>query len=156
MKQFQPVKLSFCLLLLACAPKVDQHGYVKAGDWKEQVAIGRTSKDEVLAAFGSPSAQNSFGAETWYYISSRQETVAFLKPEVVEQDVVRIEFDQAGIVSDVTAFDKNSGKEFSLVKRTTPTEGHSMGVVEQLLGNIGRFNSPGGNSGSIAPGGRGR
>lgn len=155
MKQIQSVKLFLGVLLLwACSPKVDQHGYVSSGDWKEKITIGQTTKDEVLAAFGSPSAQNNFGGEAWYYISSRQETVAFLKPEIAEQNVVRVEFDQAGVVSNVQAFDKASGKEFDLVKRVTPTEGHSMTMIEQFLGNIGRFNNSRGSDGSIAPGGR--
>lgn len=155
MKRFQPVKCLLLLALAACAPKADNHGYVTAEDWKEKVTAGQTTKDQILSTFGSPSAQNNFGSETWYYITSRQETTAFLRPKVVEQDVVRIEFDQAGVVSQVEMFDKSNAKKFALVRRTTPTEGHSMGVVEQLLGNIGRFNSPGGKGGSAAPGGRG-
>ncbi len=142
------------MVLAACAPKVDNHGYMKDAEWKDNIVIGKTTKDEVTAKFGSPSAQNTFGAETWYYITSRQETVAFLKPEVVDQETIRVEFDQAGVVSNVVAYDKSSGKQFDIVKRTTPTEGHSMGVIEQFLGNIGRFNSPGGGSGSVAPGRR--
>lgn len=157
MKRFQPVKFIFCLAALgvfACSPKIDNRGYMKDGDLKEKVIVGKSTKDEVLAELGSPSSQSSFGNETWYYISSREETHAFLSPKITEQNVMRIEFDGAGVVSAVSDYDKESAKKFDIVKRTTPTEGHSMGVVEQFLGNLGRFNTPKGND-SIATGRRG-
>jgi len=158
MKRFQPVKFVLCaglLAIAACSPKVENHGYMKQGDIKEKLVIGQTTKDEVLTALGSPSAQSSFGEEAWYYITSRREATAFFKPKVTEQDVVRIDFDSAGVVSKVETYNKDNAKVVDMVKRTTPTEGHSMGIMEQFLGNLGRFNSPGGGmpGGHSIPGG---
>lgn len=156
MKRFQLVNFyAVVFILAACSPQVDQLGYVKAADWKDRITVGSTTRDEVLEAFGSPSAQSTFGEETWYYVSIRQETTAFLRPENTEQDIVRVQFNDRGVVSDIAAYDQESAKRFDLVDRTTPTEGHSMGVVEQLVGNIGRFNRTGDDK-SIAPGGRSR
>lgn len=142
-------------LVSACSPKVDTGGYMKETDIKGQITEGKTTKQEVQEKFGSPSAQSSFGNETWYYITDRKETMAFFAPEVVEQDVTRVEFDAAGTVISVQAFNKNDSKEFSLAKRTTPTEGHQLGFVEQLLGNVGRFNKPGMDSNTGGFGSRG-
>lgn len=160
MKPIQYLKLAcrvsgigIFLALGACSPKVDAGGYVNETNVKEQIFPGKTTREEVQNLMGSPSSQSSFGNETWYYITNRKEGYAFLKPEVVQQDVVSIEFDQAGIVNKVESYDRNSGQEFDLVKRTTPTEGHSLGFFEQALGNVGRFNKPGG-TGTMAPGRR--
>jgi len=139
MKRFQLITLVF---LAACSPKVENHGYMKQGEIKDALVVGQTTKDEVLTALGSPSAQSSFGEEAWYYISSRREATAFFKPKVTEQDIIRIAFDAGGVVSKVENYNKDNAKEFDTVKRTTPTEGHSMGIMEQLLGNLGRFNKP--------------
>jgi outer membrane protein assembly factor BamE (lipoprotein component of BamABCDE complex) len=144
MKRFQSVKLLLLLALAACSPKEEIHGYMPQGEIKERLVIGQTTKDEVQAALGSPSSQSTFGDESWYYIWSRRETVAFFAPKTVEQNVVRIVFNQAGVVNKVEAFDKASGKKIDIAKRITPTEGHSMGVMEQFLGNLGRFNKTGG------------
>jgi len=144
----------FSLVLSACSPKIDNRGYVAYADWKDIIKVGQTTKQEVTDNFGSPSAQSSFGAETWYYLSSRKETVAFLKPETIEQNGVRITFDASGVVSALDSYDKSQAKDFALVKRVTPTEGHSLGFVEQVLGNIGRFNNPGSGNDSAAPGRR--
>lgn len=137
----KPALFAMLLLLAACDPKVESGGYLEESSIKDRVVVGQTTRDEVAASLGSPSSQSSFGKETWYYISNRKETYAFLKPEIAAQDVTRIEFDTNGVVSAVETYDKNNGQEFDLVKRTTPTEGHTLGFVEQVLGNIGRFNS---------------
>lgn len=159
MKQIQLVNVIFiiaALLATACSPKVENRGYVKQGNWKDAVIVGQTSKQEVFDKFGSPSAQSSFGAETWYYVSSRKEAIAFLKPEVVEQEAVDITFDAAGVVSSLNIYNQDNAKEIDLVKRTTPTEGHSLSFIDQTLGNLGRFNKPGGeNSSGHRPAGRG-
>jgi outer membrane protein assembly factor BamE (lipoprotein component of BamABCDE complex) len=147
------VQLGAALMMLsagACGPKVDSKGYVQNQDWKS-LQVGKSTRDDVMNTFGSPSSRSSFGEETWYYVSARKETTAFFKPKTVERDTVRVVFDSAGVLGDIRVFDKESGKDVTLVGRETPTEGHTMGFFEQILSNIGRFNSAGG-AGSAAPG----
>lgn len=148
------ILIAILLPLAACSPKVENKGYAKQKDLVEHIVVGQSTKQEIVDNFGSPSSQSSFGNETWYYINNRLEAVAFLRPEVVEQDITRIEFDSAGVVSKVENFDTNSMQEIDLVGRETPTEGHTMGFLEQTLGNVGRFNNPGGTgrAGTVAPG----
>jgi outer membrane protein assembly factor BamE (lipoprotein component of BamABCDE complex) len=136
----------------ACSAKIDNRGYVRQEPMKEKIVVGSTSKQEIIDRYGSPSSQSTFGNETWYYISNRKETVGFLKPEVVEQDVTKIEFDQAGMVSKVDNYDLNNAENVKMVNRETPTEGHQMNFLEQVLSNVGRFNKPGGTNGSVAGG----
>lgn len=141
--------LFFLLLFLpaaACAPKVDNRGYVSEVDWGREIIPGKTTKDEVLAQHGSPSSQSSFGEESWYYITQRKETTAFMATEVAQQDVMRIVFDESGVAQKVERYNQDNAQEFDMVKRTTPTEGHTLGFVEQVLGNIGRFNKSSGSS----------
>jgi outer membrane protein assembly factor BamE (lipoprotein component of BamABCDE complex) len=141
---------SLCLLAAACALKVDNRGYVPGETVMDRITVGRTTQEEILNALGSPSTRSSFGADAWYYVSSRKEATAFLKPEITEQKVTRIEFDAAGAVSGIESYDVEDGEDIALVKRETPTEGHSLGFFEQILGNVGRFNRP--DNDSIAKG----
>lgn len=141
------VLLAAALCLASCSPIVDQRGHVAAPDWKEHIIPGSTTKNDVATMLGSPSSTSSFGNEVWYYISTKKETTAFLKPEITQQNVIRIEFSADDTVAAVEEFDKEKSREdFAFVERTTPTEGHSLGILEQLLGNIGRFNAPGGST----------
>ena len=139
------------LLLAACSPKVDNGGYVRDGAIKDQLVVGQSTREDVKTKLGSPSSQSSFGDETWYYISDRKEAYAFLKPEIVQQDVVSVVFNANGVVSELRNYNIDNSKDFDIVQRTTPTEGHTLGFFEQVLGNVGRFNRPG-NDNTVAPG----
>lgn len=151
-------KLSFgCALIAlvglgACDPKLENNGYVKNEDIKSIIIPGQSTRDEVTSKLGSPSAQSSFGDDSYYYISDKKEAYAFLKYDVVEQEVTRIDFNEQGLVTKVENYDQSNSEDITLVKRETATEGHTLGFFEQMLGNIGRFNAPGGANG--AAGGR--
>lgn len=129
-------------LLSACSPNVETRGHLMEEDWKAQITPGVTTQDQVLEALGSPSAKSSFGDETWYYINMRRESTAFLRPEIADQSAIAIRFSPSGTVDAVEAFDKSQAKDIAIAKRVTPTEGHQMTFMEQMLGNLGRFNSP--------------
>ena len=143
------------LTLSACSPNVTTRGHVKDANWEEAMQPGTTTRDDVLAAFGSPSTRSSFGQETWYYITTRRESFAFFKPEIADQDVLAVTFDTSGTVSNVHQVGKEGLKEIEFSSRETPTEGQEFGFLEQFLGNLGRFNQPGGAGGGVGRGGPG-
>ncbi len=130
------------------------HGYLREPDWKEHITPGQTTTEEVRAQLGSPSSQSSFGQDTWYYITSKQETFGFFRPDTRDQDVTRIVFDDNGVVTALDQYTLNNARDITIADKTTPTEGHEMGFMEQMFGNIGRFNAPGTTPGSAGNSGR--
>ena len=128
------------IALGACAPRVDNRGNQIHPEDVAIIEPGKTSRNEVLDTLGSPSSQGKFGAETWYYISERTETTAFLAPEIKERQILAIEFDEAGIVSKIDALDETQGEIVEPAPGETPTAGNSVGFVQQMLSNLGRFN----------------
>jgi outer membrane protein assembly factor BamE (lipoprotein component of BamABCDE complex) len=130
------------LALLGCVPQVSNHGYRLDEAALAQVQPGRTSQDEVLRLLGSPSSLTTFDGSAWYYVSQRTERMSFYQEEVVNQDVVAIAFDELGRVSSVDRHGLDRAQEISFVDRETPTSGSELGVFEQFIGNIGRFNPP--------------
>jgi outer membrane protein assembly factor BamE (lipoprotein component of BamABCDE complex) len=142
---FRAFLSSIAIALASCSPIIDTRGHgVEAEDFKQLVA-GQSKQDDVQALFGSPSTKSSFGDETWYYITARKETAGIFAPEITEQHVTAIRFDENKAVVDVTDYNKADGKMVQLVSKETPTEGNRMGFMEQMLGNFGRFNAPGRN-----------
>ncbi len=140
-RRCQPLFIVLLLALTACIPpRVDNRGHVDAFNRMDDVVIGVTTREDVFKMLGSPSVTNSFGDEIWYYIAKRKEAVAFLKPEIMDQQVTRIAFDTEGTVISVNDFDMDDKKDIIAAKEITPTEGHELGFVEQVVGNVGRFN----------------
>ncbi len=127
------------LALTACSPQITTHGYVPDPDALSRIQPGVHNELEVAQFLGTPSSTALFGQPTWLYITERTESVAFFEPEVVDQRVVAIAFDDAGVVTEVDEYVLADGYLVDPISRTTPTYGKQLGLLEQLLGNIGRF-----------------
>jgi outer membrane protein assembly factor BamE (lipoprotein component of BamABCDE complex) len=130
------------LSLPACAPTITTHGHRFDAAALAQVEPGRSSQRDVTQLLGSPSSLATFDDRTWYYISQRIERHSFYYSTVVSQDVVAIVFDDQGTVSQIDRHGLDSARDIDLVARETPTAGNELSVIEQFLGNIGRFNPP--------------
>lgn len=135
------VALSAVWLLQGCAGEVATHGDMIQDEKLAQIVPFQQSQRDVLAILGSPSTVSVLDGEAWYYIGDRRESLAFFKPELLERDTVVISFDPNGMVTgvDKTTADEEIGIE--VVERETPTHGSDLTMIEQFLGNLGRFNS---------------
>ena len=131
------------LAFAGCTPAVDHRGYVVPKQAVGKLAAGTATRSEVLQALGTPSTTAAFDDNTWYYFGETVQREAFLDPELIERHVLILRFDDGGLLSEVGTRDARSGREVTLVSRETPTAGHSLTVIEQILGNIGRFSDPG-------------
>lgn len=135
-------------LIAACAPDVASRGNMPAAYQLTQIESGSTSKPEVAALLGSPSTTSLFdGGETWFYIGARTQQYAVNPVHEIERQVVAVTFDSSGTVAGVKTLDENDGRDVAMVERETPTAGNELGFMEQLLGNLGRFNKKGGDLG---------
>ena len=129
--------------LASCSPIVDQRGHTQSQTDYSQIVEGQTTSEDVRALLGSPSTESTFGPKTWYYITSTRETRGMLAPEVIAQQVVMVRFHENDTVKSIDQVDGDAAKNVEYVEKTTPTEGRKLGVMEQLLGNFGKFNAPG-------------
>ena len=118
---------------LAPISQTTQHGYLISPIALQQVAVG-SSRDQVLVALGSPSTIAQYGGEVFYYISqTRQRPVAFLPDKVVEQEVLAIYFEKSKKVSRVARYGLQDGKVFDFVSRTTQTGGSDQGFLQSVF-----------------------
>ena len=131
--------LAVAAALGACAPMVDTRGNLPPPEAIAGIQPGVTTRTQVTQLLGSPSSVGTFNDRTWYYIGRKTETLAFLSPELTDQQVLVVRFDDAGVVQDLEKRGMESAREVAMNDRETPTAGHSLGFFEQLFGNIGRF-----------------
>ncbi|MEO1291906.1 MAG: outer membrane protein assembly factor BamE [Pseudomonadota bacterium] len=131
--------LALGLAMAACSPITHTHGYSPRADELESVTVGVDDRASVQQKLGQPSTIGSFDDSDWYYISIRTETLAFYQPEVVDQRVVTVSFDPNGRVSAVDRYGIEDGQVVNLVRRTTPTSGRKLTILQQIFANLGRF-----------------
>ena len=142
------VALMLALALTACRARIDDRGYMPDPDDVARIKPGMQGRDEVREILGSPSSVSTFSDSHWYYISKKTSTTAFFKPETLEQKVIEVDFDEAGLVSDVRNYSLKDGEKIDPVERKTPSPGRELGFMEQLIGNIGKFNAPSNSTGN--------
>src|SRR5690606_26596225 len=104
------------------------------------LSVNQTTKEEVGEILGTPSSVAPFDNKTWYYISEQTEQVAFLSPTLIEGEIVTLTFDDQNRLASIDTTMIGERYRVKKTKREPPTSGHSFGVLEQLFGNIGRFN----------------
>jgi outer membrane protein assembly factor BamE (lipoprotein component of BamABCDE complex) len=128
--------------LSGCAPQVSQHGHTIDPDSVARITPGVTSREEVARLLGSPSTLATFEDGRWYYVTQRRESRSFFQSRITEQDVVTVSFDERGIVQAVDRYDMDQAMAIEPSPDSTRTLGNELTVVEQLIGNIGRFGDP--------------
>ena len=137
----------------SCAPSVEQRGNLPNPDKLAEIHTGSTTKDEVAKILGTPSSVSIFGNDrSWYYISRRTAQTAFFQPDVLDQQVYIVNFDDQGVVKAVDHRALEDGKEVTPVDRATPAPGRELSFLEQLIGNLGKFNGGGPSSGGSGGG----
>ena len=134
-------------LVAGCATSVEQRGNLPAQDKIAEVHPGSTTKDEVIKILGSPSSVSIFNDKSWYYISRRTGQLAFFDPNVLDQQVFIVNFNDQGVVTAVDHKGLEDGKEIVPVARATPAPGRELSFLEQVIDNLGKFNSSAGGKG---------
>lgn len=127
------------LALSACSPTVKQHGNILRDDQVAEIAPGVHTRTEVLRLLGSPTTTAAFDDNIWYYIGQETEKRGILDPEVIENRVFVVTFNDEGKVQDIGPIDEEM-VDVPFSDDKTPTRGNDVTVVQQLLGNLGRFN----------------
>lgn len=125
--------------LAACSPQVVQHGHTFDPEALARITPGVTSREEVARLMGTPSALATFEDGRWYYVTQRRENRSFFQSNITEQEVITISFDDRGIVSDLNRHGMDQAMAIEPDPDSTRTLGNEMTIMEQLIGNIGRF-----------------
>lgn len=138
--------LASCLMLAACgvfeAPPQLRGNRIDPEDLKALVP-GTSTRADVTALIGSPTARATFDDNTWLYISETTYNRIGRTPGVQDQQVVILSFNDSGVLNGIQSRDKEDAVPVSVVTRATPSPGTEASFLQQLFGNIGRFNALG-------------
>jgi len=127
------------LALSACAPRVTVRGNLPRDAELSKVEIGSHNRKQVARILGTPSTRGTFDGNVWYYISRKTEKTAFFEAEIVDQQVIAVYFNDKNVVQAIHRYNKDDKRQVEIVERTTPTAGRKYSIIDQLLGNLGRF-----------------
>ena len=148
MKSARILTVALCGTILlgtsACVkPLRGYQGYVVDADLVTSVQPGVDNRESVLATLGKPTLTSQFNEGEWYYIGRETRNFAFNNPSAKAQTTLRIRFDAAGNVTEVTRTGAEQIASINPSGEKTPTLGRKRGFFEDLFGNIGTVGAPG-------------
>jgi outer membrane protein assembly factor BamE (lipoprotein component of BamABCDE complex) len=141
MKQ-RPIS-AFILLLVAlgaqwgCSSITSTHGQIVNEKQIGYLQPGLSKQDEVRQLLGSPSTIGTFNENRWYYVTETTENEPLNPNMLTSRRVVILEFDEDGVVQKILTRDEQDGKEVPFLSRSTPTQGQSLGIIDQMIQNLG-------------------
>ncbi len=139
LKSFSIIAI-FCSLIVACTPTTELRGKVLTERALKTLVIGETTQREALQALGTPTTTSTFDQSVWYYIGQKMERVGIHEEEVVERRVLALTFDENKKLANVSHLSEQDGIEITPSDKETVSSGRKFTVMQQLIGNLGRFN----------------
>jgi outer membrane protein assembly factor BamE (lipoprotein component of BamABCDE complex) len=143
--------LTGCGVVHVFDPTARQRGSRVDPDALKELIPGTSSRADVQALIGSPTAKATFDDNTWIYISQITTTRIGRTPGVRSQNVVILTFDQNGTLRSIARRDKADAAPIAMAAGATPSPGSEASFLQQLFGNVGKF-TPAGLPGSGAGG----
>lgn len=129
------------LALAACSPQYRYHGYLPSESELSTVVVGQTTRDDVIALVGAPTATGVIDADAFYYVQSRFRDYGYRATREVERQLLKISFAPSGVVQNVERFGLEDGNVVALSRRVTDDNVRDTTFIRQLLGNVGQFDA---------------
>ncbi|MCB1721348.1 MAG: outer membrane protein assembly factor BamE [Rhodospirillales bacterium] len=126
-------------LVNACTPMIAQRGNMVEDFQVQQIVALESTRSDVLNNLGSPTSKSTFNPNVWYYIGQKTEKRGILDPKVIEERIILVAFNEEGFVEAIQDIDRER-MNIPYVREKTPTHGNETTVMQQFLGNLGKFN----------------
>ncbi len=139
--------LAFLALSLSgCETRVSKHGMVPTNDELALIKPGVHNQGDVKIILGSPSTIARFKPKAWYYVESQFKKKAIANSSLLARKIIEVQFDDQGVVKKIKSYDTTNEQKVRPVDRETPTGGKKLTIIQQLIGNAGRFIETGNNA----------
>jgi len=126
-------------LISSCTPSVATRGNLVEDYQLKEILPGIDGKDDVMRKIGSPTTISTFDDNKWYYMGQKTKKKGIMDPKLTEEKIILVTFDKDGKVGAVTQ-QQNGREDIPLVQRTTPVSGNEYTFIQQMIGNVGKFN----------------
>ena len=135
------LKIIFAILffqLNSCGLKVtENHGqiYDQNIDF-EELQVGKTTKNEIVQLFGSPSTTSNFDDEqSWIYINSEFKRFVFLDGSNTDQKILILSFNQ-NTLKNKELLSKNDINNIEYEETITDSRGKKVNWIRQFFTNL--------------------
>jgi outer membrane protein assembly factor BamE (lipoprotein component of BamABCDE complex) len=133
------VMLALAMTVAACSAVYRNHGYVPSEAELALVEVGTDTRETVGQKIGRPSTSGLLNDEGWFYVQSRYKLVGPREPQEIDRQVLAVTFNEAGVVENIARYGLEDGRVVEISRRVTESNVKGLSVIQQILGNFGRF-----------------
>ncbi len=139
MKYILSIVLSAFLVITVagCGQKIVNHGHQLNDKVLNRLVENTATKRDVLQMLGSPSAFGALDPHVWIYPSLQTSKRPVAADNLEAMRTLVLTFNEAGLLIKKEMVNQNDPMVATPLEKTTPTHGQSLGIIDQMLGNIG-------------------
>ena len=108
-----------------------------------QLIPGTSTKADATSLLGSPTSHDTFDDNTWLYIGELTQPVIASYPAIDRQQVIVLRFDGNGTLRALRKLTGKNAVRVAMAGGSTPSPGSEATVLQQVIGNVGRYNPAG-------------
>ncbi len=125
---------------------VKHHGVHFLDKKKEKLIINTSNKNDIIKLLGEPSTKSSFDNDVWIYVERKFTTGSIFllgKEKILANNVLVVEIDDMGLLSDMSFYDKNSMEDIKISEGETGAVYSKRSFVYDFLSSMRqKINNP--------------
>tara|TARA_B100000575_G_C23058538_1_gene609413 strand:+ start:400 stop:855 length:456 start_codon:yes stop_codon:yes gene_type:complete len=135
------ILLFILIFILSCTTnKVVKHHGVHFLDKKhKKLEINSTNKNDIIKLLGEPSTKSTFDNDVWIYIERKISTGSIFKlgkEKLVTNNVLVVEIDDLGLLTNMKFYDKNTMNDIKFVSTSTNSAYKKRSFVYDFLSSM--------------------
>ena len=135
------ILLFILIFILSCTTnKVVKHHGVHFLDKKhKKLEINSTNKNDIIKLLGEPSTKSTFDNDVWIYIERKISTGSIFllgKEKLLTNNVLVVEIDDLGLLTDMKFYDKNTMNDIKFVSSSTESAYKKRSFVYDFLSSM--------------------
>ncbi len=108
-----------------------------------QLVPGTSTRADVTSLIGSPTTRAMFDDNTWIYVGMQTQPTIGGFPHINKQQVMVLTFNNNGTLQSIHRATKKDSVLVAMDGRVTPSPGSEATFLQQVIGNVGRYNPAG-------------
>ena len=118
---------------------VKHHGVHFLDKKHKKLEINSTNKNDIIKLLGEPSTKSTFDNDVWIYIERKISTGSIFllgKEKLLTNNVLVVEIDDLGLLTDIKFYDKNTMNDIKFVSSSTESAYKKRSFVYDFLSSM--------------------
>jgi len=124
--------------LAGCGDRISSHGHTINQSELKKIAIGVTTRADILGMLGQPSFDGAFDTQKLYYSSQVMLQPVASAKQTQKRVIYIFTLDNNNVLQSIDLVNKEDGLQIAHIDDKTPTPGDTYGVLEQVFSNLRR------------------